>query len=45
MSSRMSGFTLIEVMVALLLLAIMSMLSWRALDSMVRTREALAYRG
>lgn len=39
------GFTLIEVMVALLLMAIMSVLSWRALDSMVRTREALTQRG
>ncbi len=45
MSSRQSGFTLIEVMVALLLLSIMSLLSWRALDAMVRTREALAQRG
>jgi general secretion pathway protein J len=39
------GFTLIEVMVALLLMAVMSVLSWRALDSMVRTREALTQRG
>ncbi|MDE2344119.1 MAG: prepilin-type N-terminal cleavage/methylation domain-containing protein [Betaproteobacteria bacterium] len=45
MCSRAGGFTLIEMMVALLLLAVMSMMSWRALDSMVRTREALAYRG
>lgn len=45
MSSRSRGFTLIEVMVALLLMAVMSVLSWRALDAMVRTREALALRG
>ncbi|MDE2260829.1 MAG: prepilin-type N-terminal cleavage/methylation domain-containing protein [Betaproteobacteria bacterium] len=45
MSSETRGFTLIEVMVALLLMALMSVLSWRALDSMVRTREALELRG
>ncbi len=37
-----AGFTLLEVMVALLLMALMAILSWRALDSMVRTREILA---
>ncbi len=36
------GFTLLEVMVALLLMALMAILSWRALDSMVRTRDVLA---
>ncbi len=45
MSSDHRGFTLIEVMVALLLMSIMAMLSWRALDSMVRTREDLVQRG
>jgi general secretion pathway protein J len=45
MSSNARGFTLIEVMVALLLMAVMSVLSWRALDAMVRTREALQVRG
>ncbi len=45
MSSDARGFTLMEVMVALLLMAVMSVLSWRALDSMVRTREALQVRG
>ena len=45
MSSNARGFTLMEVMVALLLLAVMSVLSWRALDAMVRTREALQVRG
>ncbi len=45
MSSEARGFTLMEVMVALLLMAVMSVLSWRALDSMVRTREALEVHG
>ncbi|MHB8353412.1 MAG: PulJ/GspJ family protein [Burkholderiales bacterium] len=45
MSSSPRGFTLMEVMVALLLMAVMSVLSWRALDAMVRTREALQVRG
>ena len=45
MSSSARGFTLMEVMVALLLMAVMSVLSWRALDAMVRTREALQVRG
>ncbi len=39
----LGGFTLLEVMVALLLMALMAILSWRALDSMVRTREILAH--
>jgi general secretion pathway protein J len=33
------GFTLVEVLVALLLLAVLSGLAWRALDAMLRTRE------
>jgi general secretion pathway protein J len=45
MSSDARGFTLIEVMVALLLMSILAMLSWRALDSMVRSRELLAAHG
>ncbi|KXW56496.1 prepilin-type N-terminal cleavage/methylation domain-containing protein [Ferrovum sp. PN-J185] len=45
MSSKHLGFTLIEVMVALLLMAILSVLSWRALDSMSRTRETLDAHG
>jgi general secretion pathway protein J len=45
MSSKQYGFTLIEVMVALLLMAILSVLSWRALDSMSRTREILDAHG
>lgn len=34
------GFTLVEVLVALVGLALMAGLSWRGLDSMVRTRDA-----
>ena len=34
------GFTLIEVLVALVGLALMAGLSWRGLDSMMRTRDA-----
>lgn len=33
------GFTLIEVLVAVVLLAIVSVLAWRGLDSVVRTRD------
>ncbi|MEW6693871.1 MAG: prepilin-type N-terminal cleavage/methylation domain-containing protein [Pseudomonadota bacterium] len=39
---RARGFTLIEVSVALALLALLAMLGWRALDGLVRTRDALA---
>lgn len=35
------GFTLIEVLVALLLMALISLISWRALDSVERTSERL----
>ena len=34
------GFTLVEVLVALVGLALMAGLSWRGLDSMMRTRDA-----
>lgn len=34
------GFTLVEVLVALLLMAILSGLGWRALDGMLRARDA-----
>ncbi|OZI63083.1 PulJ/GspJ family protein [Bordetella genomosp. 11] len=34
-----AGFTLIEVLVAVALLAIVSVLAWRGLDSVVRTRD------
>jgi general secretion pathway protein J len=35
------GFTLIEMLVAITLLAVMAVMGWRALDAMVRTRERL----
>jgi general secretion pathway protein J len=35
------GFTLVEVLVALFVLALMASLSWRGLDGMVRTRQAV----
>lgn len=38
---RQRGFTLIEVLVALMLMAILSLISWRALDSVVTTSERL----
>lgn len=41
MQSRQEGFTLIEVLVALLLMALVSLISWRALDSVERTSERL----
>ena len=33
------GFTLIEIMVAMVIMAIIGLMSWRALDTLVRTRE------
>jgi general secretion pathway protein J len=33
------GFTLIEVMVALLVMSVIAMMGWRGIDSMARTRE------
>ncbi len=33
------GFTLVEVLVALALMALLSLMSWRGLESMLRTRE------
>lgn len=36
MNSRQEGFTLIEVMVAILLMAIVSLIAWRGLDSVTR---------
>ncbi|NDU80372.1 MAG: prepilin-type N-terminal cleavage/methylation domain-containing protein [Ferrovum sp.] len=39
------GFTLLEMMVALFLMAIIATLSWRGLNSMLHTREALTRRG
>ncbi len=36
-----SGFTLIEMMVALLIMAIIGLMAWRGLDSLVRGKERL----
>ncbi|WP_155515960.1 type II secretion system protein J, partial [Pseudomonas amygdali] len=37
MKARQSGFTLLEVMVAILLMTIVSLIAWRGLESMTRT--------
>jgi general secretion pathway protein J len=34
------GFTLVEVMVALLIMAVLSTMAWRGIDGIARTREA-----
>src|SRR3546814_14883872 len=39
--SAQQGFTLIEVLVALALMALLSLISWRALDSVERSSERL----
>ena len=36
---RCSGFTLVEVLVALLILAVMSVMAWRGVDGMARARD------
>ncbi|WP_273820782.1 MULTISPECIES: prepilin-type N-terminal cleavage/methylation domain-containing protein [Pseudomonas] len=41
MRHRQKGFTLIEVMVAILLMAIVSLIAWRGLDSVTRTDSHL----
>lgn len=38
-SSAWRGFTLVEVLVALVLMAVMSAMAWRGLDAMLRSRE------
>ena len=37
------GFTLIELLVAITILALIAVFSWRGLDQVVRTRDALAH--
>jgi general secretion pathway protein J len=39
--SRTQGFTLLELLVAITILATVSLISWRGLDSLVATRERL----
>jgi general secretion pathway protein J len=41
---RARGFTLVELLVALFVLALMAMLSWRGLDGMVRAQQQTAQR-
>ena len=41
MSTRQTGFTLIEVMVAIMLMAIVSLIAWRGLDSVTRADSHL----
>jgi general secretion pathway protein J len=40
MRRRSSGFTLVELLVALSILALMSLLAWRGLDGVIRGRDA-----
>ena len=38
--ARAAGFTLVEVLVALVIMAIMSLIAWQGVDGIVRTRES-----
>jgi general secretion pathway protein J len=40
MTRRTTGFTLVEVLVALLVLSVMAAMAWQGVDGIVRTREA-----
>ncbi|GGY04327.1 prepilin-type N-terminal cleavage/methylation domain-containing protein [Paludibacterium paludis] len=40
--ARQPGFTLIEVMIAIVIMAVISLIAWRGLDSMSRANTALA---
>ncbi len=44
-SARPDGFTLIEVLVAISVMALMSLMAWRGLDGMLRTQTGLQQRG
>ena len=39
-ATRRAGFTLIEVLVAMVVMAIMSLMAWQGVDGIVRTRES-----
>lgn len=43
-SRQPSGFTLVEVLVAIAILALLALLSWRGLDAMLRTQAGLQQR-
>lgn len=43
-ASRLAGFTLIEVLVAMVVMAIMSLMAWQGVDAIVRTRESTQVR-
>jgi general secretion pathway protein J len=43
--ARPTGFTLIEVLVAISVMALMSLMAWRGLDGMLRTQTGLQQRG
>jgi general secretion pathway protein J len=40
MHRRSAGFTLVEVLVAMVVMAIMSLIAWQGVDAMARTRES-----
>src|SRR5256885_434207 len=42
--SRTHGFTLVELMVAIAVMALLALVSWRGLDSMVRSQESIRAR-
>ncbi|GAB2856880.1 prepilin-type N-terminal cleavage/methylation domain-containing protein [Pseudoduganella ginsengisoli] len=41
MRSRQNGFTLVELLVAITILAFIAVMSWRGLDGIIRSRQAL----